>query len=243
MERQIFTWNSPNLNKDMEIAVYGQYGVALLLFPTNTDNYLENEENGLIESIAPQIEKGRCRVYSVGAVNFESWLNRDIPHSQRSERHFQYNNYIIEEVFPFIFDNCGSPVPVMTCGASIGGYHAANNYFRRPDLFFGLIAMSATFNIEHFSDGHFDENCYFNSPQHYLPLLNDPYWLSFLKSRKHVYILSGSGDGEYPVNSIIIEDILKQKEIPCVVDLWDARWNHDFTTWKAMLSQYVNTKL
>ena len=34
MERQITSWYSPSLNKDMPVAVYGNYGFALLLIPT-----------------------------------------------------------------------------------------------------------------------------------------------------------------------------------------------------------------
>lgn len=227
----------------MHVAVYGQYGIAILLFPTQTDSYLENEEKGLIASISESIEKGICRVYSIEGVNTESWLNKDIPHSERSKRHFEYNNYIVEEVFPFIFDNCGSPVPVMTCGASIGGYHAANTFFRRPDLFYGFIAMSATFDLMHYTGGYFDENCYFNSPLHYLSNMQDPYWLSYLRTRKHCYILSGSGEGEFPINSLNIQQVLKEKGIELLVDIWGADCKHDFDTWKAMFSKYVKTKL
>jgi hypothetical protein len=34
MSREIHRWYSPNLNKDMEIVVYGHYGYELLMFPT-----------------------------------------------------------------------------------------------------------------------------------------------------------------------------------------------------------------
>jgi len=34
MHREIHHWHSPNLNKTMEVAVYGHYGFALLMFPT-----------------------------------------------------------------------------------------------------------------------------------------------------------------------------------------------------------------
>ena len=34
MRREISKWYSPNLNKEMDIVAYGDYGFALLLFPT-----------------------------------------------------------------------------------------------------------------------------------------------------------------------------------------------------------------
>ena len=42
----------------------------------------------------------------------------------------------------------------------------------------------------------FDDNCYFNSPVHYLPNLSDEYWLSFLRSKHHVYLMTGTGENE-----------------------------------------------
>ena len=42
--REIHKWFSPNLNKEMEIVVYGYSGYALLLFPTAAADYLEYEE-------------------------------------------------------------------------------------------------------------------------------------------------------------------------------------------------------
>ena len=50
MRREISKWFSPNLNKEMEIVAYGDYGVALLLFPTAAADYLEYERFQMIES-------------------------------------------------------------------------------------------------------------------------------------------------------------------------------------------------
>ena len=75
MQREITEWYSPSLNKTMEVAVYGHYGFALLLFPTAASGFLEYEENGLIESIRPFIDAGKVKVYCINSINSESWLN------------------------------------------------------------------------------------------------------------------------------------------------------------------------
>ena len=242
MQKEIHHWKSANLNKDMEIVVYGHYGFALLLFPATTDDNTENEKNGLIEILSPMITKGKCRVFSVSDVMFDSWLNNTKTPEKKSLRHFQYNNYISDEVAPFIFNQCGGAIPIVTCGAAIGGYMAANTYFRRPDIFFGTLAMSATFDITHFTGGYFDENCYYNSPVHYLPNLNDTYWLSFLQSKHHVNILSGSGENEFPGNSSHLDNILHMKGIPHLVDIWGPEWGHDWNTWNAMSKFIIENK-
>ena len=43
MERNITSWYSQRLEKEMPIAVYGHYGFALLLVPTAAADYLEYE--------------------------------------------------------------------------------------------------------------------------------------------------------------------------------------------------------
>jgi esterase/lipase superfamily enzyme len=43
MKRELTSWYSPSLNKDMPVATYGDYGFALLLVPTAAADYLEYE--------------------------------------------------------------------------------------------------------------------------------------------------------------------------------------------------------
>jgi esterase/lipase superfamily enzyme len=234
---------SENLSKDIHVKIYGHFGFAILMFPTQTDDYIENENNGLIESISKKIDNGKCKIFAIPSVNFESWLNYDIPPEIRSRRHYEYDKFITDEIVPLIFQDCSGPVPIITCGASIGAFHAANTYFKHPDIFFGLIAMSGTYNLQHYCGSYFDDNCYFNSPVHYLPNLNDNYWLSFLKSRHHVYLTTGSGLNEFPQNTHHLSNILNEKQIPHTIDVWDNNWHHDFRTWKSMLSNIINQKL
>lgn len=63
MKRELSSWYSPALNKEMPIAAYGHYGFAILLIPTAAADYLEYERFQLIDAIAPMIESGKCRVF------------------------------------------------------------------------------------------------------------------------------------------------------------------------------------
>lgn len=239
MNREIVKLKSVNLLKDMEIAIYGHFGTIILLFPATKDTIDENEEMGLIDSIGQYIKSGRIKVYSVSSVNFESWLNYEIDPEKRSKRHFEYDRFLTEEVVRLIYEDCGGAVPILTCGCAIGAYHACNSYLKRPDLFLGTIAMSGTFNIQHFSGDYFDENCYFNSPIHYLPNLTDNYWLSFLQSRHHIHLLSGSGENEYPENSRHLSEILSAKNIPHNLEIWGPEFGHNYDTWNQMLPKII----
>ena len=243
MERQLINIESRNLEKDMQIAVYGHYGTTMMLFSTNEDNCLDNEENGIIPAIYSYIKNGKLRVCSVPTNEKSAWHSNNPDCSKKSAAHYAYNNFLIEEVIPTIYDNCGGAVPIITAGASLGAYHAANTYFRRPDIFLGTIAMSGFFDIKKFSGDYFDDNCYFNSPIHYLPNLTDNYWIAYLKSRKHVYLVSGTGEGESPQESTALANILLSKDIPHLVDIWGPEWGHNPETWQNMLTQFIKLKL
>jgi len=234
---------SKNLSKEIRVAVYGHYGFVLLVFPANSDDYKESEENGLIQAIQPSIEKGKCRVVTFDTINQSSWLNNDLSNEEKSDMHLKFNNFLVDELVPFVFKESGGLLPIITCGANVGAYHAANSYFRRPDLFFGTIAMSGFFNIEYLTNGYFDTNCYFNSPIHYLPLLEDSYWLSFLRSNHHIYILTSTHPEENQSESYYLTNILTNKEIPHNLDIWGTERAPGYETWNAMLSKIIDVYL
>jgi esterase/lipase superfamily enzyme len=236
VNREIHAWHSPNLNKQMEIAVYGHYGFALLMFPTAAADFLEYERFSLIDAIKPFIDGGKLKAFSINSINSESWLNQNIPPPYRAVRHQQYNEYIVQEVVPFIRNHCSPDTPIITTGASLGALHAANTFFRRPDIFDGTIAMSGSYDIKAYSDG------YFNSPADYLPNLNDEFLLGKLRSKRHIYILSGRGDYEAPDRSIQLGQILSAKGIPHHVDLWGHDIPHDWPTWRSMLPHVLGTR-
>ncbi len=239
MHREIHKWNSSNLHKEMEIAVYGHYGYALLLFPTAGSDHLEYERFYLIDSIADFINSGTVKIFSVNSINSESWMNRNINPVQKIERQEQYNKYIVEEVIPLIEEHCRGRVPIVTAGASLGAYHAANTFFRRPELFTGMIAMSGLYDLKKYTDGYFNNSCYFNSPVDYLPGLSDESILSEMRY-KNIIIACGQGAYEDPPASQKLSDILHSKNIPHWFDLWGEDMTHDWPTWRKMLPYFLD---
>lgn len=227
----------------MEIVAYGHFGTPILMFPSAAADYLEYERFNLIETIEPFIEASKVKVYSINSINSESWLNDKMHPRNKAIRHQQYNQYIVDEVVPFIYRDCDGPTPIITSGVSLGALHAANSFFRRPDVFDGVIAMSGIYDLKSYSKGYFDEDCYFNSPMDYMPNMEDPYWLNLLRAKKHVYFVSGRGAYEDPKASIDFGAVLQAKSIPHEVDLWGYEWGHDWPTWRAMLPHYVGSKL
>jgi esterase/lipase superfamily enzyme len=242
MQREIRGWHSPALNKHMDVAVYGHYGFALLMFPTAAADFLEYERFGLIHALAPLIDAGRVKPFSINSINNESWLNDHLPPPYKAIRHQQFNQYVTEEVVPFIREQCSQETMIITTGASFGALHAANHLFRRPDLFDGTIAMSGSYDLKSYTNGYYDDNCYFNSPADYLPNLTDEWSLSRLRGKHHIHILSGQGDWERPERSVHLAQILTAKGIPHQLDLWGHDVPHEWPTWCKMLPFVIGTR-
>ena len=226
----------------MPVAVYGNYGFALLLVPTAAADFLEYERFQLIESIRPFIDAGKVKVFSINSINTESWMNYDMDPRHKVIRHQQWNHYVYSEVIPFIKNSTSWQTPVITCGASFGALHSANLFFRRPDLIDGVIAMSGVYDLTEYTRGYYDEDVYFNSPMHFMPNLHDHNTLEQIRKSQHIHLLSGSGDYEDPDSARRFADILYRKGIWYELDVWGSEWKHEWPTWRAMLPHYLGTR-
>lgn len=242
MERHLNGWYSPALQKEMPIAAYGYFGFALLLVPTAAADYLEYERFQLIDSLAPHINSGKVKVFSINSINNESWLNNNMAGEHKGIRHNQFNEYVYNEVVPFIKNNTSTDTPIISCGASLGALHSMNLFLKRPDLFNGTISMSGVYNLFDYTNGFFDEQVYFNSPMHYMPNLTDHNILEQIRRSNHIHILTGSGDYEAPDASREFAGVLYNKGINYELDVWGPEWRHDWPTWRAMLPMYLETR-
>ena len=242
MKREITSWFSPAVQKEMPVAVYGDYGFALLLIPTAAADYLEYERFQMIDYLAPYINAGKIKVYSVNSMNNESWMNYGMQGEHKAIRHNQFNDYIFNEVVPFIKNNSSLETPIIVSGASFGALHSMNLFLKRPDLIDGVIAMSGVYDLTEYSRGFFDEQVYFNSPSHYVPNLTDHSILEQIRDSRHIHILTGSGDHEDPEAAQRFAGILYNKNINYELSVWGTEWKHDWPTWRAMLPLFIETR-
>jgi esterase/lipase superfamily enzyme len=154
MKREITSWYSPALNKEMPIASYGHYGFALLLIPTAAADYLEYERFQLIDSLAPLIDSGKFKVYSIDSMNKESWMNNEMIPSHKAIRHNQFNQYVLNEVIPHIRNTTSNETMVYTCGASFGALHSMNLFLKRPDIINGVVSLSGVYDLTEYTKGY-----------------------------------------------------------------------------------------
>lgn len=242
MRKEITSWYSPSLNKEMPIVSYGHYGFAVLLIPTAAADYLEYERFQMIDALAPMIESGKFRVFSIDSINKESWLNNEMHPPHKAIRHNQFNEYVYNEVVPFIKNCTSQDTMIFPCGASFGALHAMNLFLKRPDLLNGTISMSGVYDLAEYTKGHWDDQVYFNSPEHYIKNLTDPYILDKIRASHHIHLYTGSGDYEDPEASRRFSGILYDKGIWCDLDVWGPDIKHDWPTWRSMLPYILGNK-
>ncbi len=242
MERKLSSWYSERLQKEMPVAVYGYYGFALLMVPTAAADYLEYERFQLIDAMSDAINGGKVKIFSINSINNESWLNNQMDPHDKVRRHQLYNEYVYEEVIPFIRMHTSHDTPIIICGASFGALHSMNLFLKRPDLLQGVIGMSGVYDLTEYTKGFYNEDVYFNSPQHYMPNLTDHHLLEQIRRSQHIHIFTGSGAYEDPEGSRRFAGILYNKGINYELDVWGSEWPHDWNTWKAVLPHYLGTR-
>ncbi|MFY7901102.1 MAG: esterase family protein [Chitinophagaceae bacterium] len=242
MHKYTTSWHSPSLNKEMPIVTYGYYGFCLLLIPTAAADYLEYERFQLIQSLEPLINAGKLKVYSIDSMNKESWMNNSMIPEHKAIRHNQFNQYVFNEVIPYIRNQSGNNTFVYTCGASFGALHAMNLFLKRPDIINGVISMSGVYDLTEYTKGFWDNQVYYNSPCHYVPNLNDDWYIEKIKASHHIHIYTGSGDHEDPEANRRFSKILWDKGIWHDLSIWGKDIKHDWPTWRKMLPFIIDNK-
>lgn len=227
----------------MELKVFGYYGKPMLVFPALGGRYYEFEDFGMIAAIAGSIEAGQIKVFSVDSVDNQSWTNWGAHPAQRARRHEDYDRYITQEVAAFIHKHCGgSHQKTLVSGVSMGGYHAANFFFRHPDLFDTLIALSGVYKLTSFIGDYMDDTVYFNTPLAYLPDLEDDWYLErYRQSRIIACVGQGAWEDEMLRDTRDLAYVLDAKRIPAWIDIWGYDVNHDWPWWRKMLAYFLGT--
>jgi len=100
MHKEYHKWFSPNLQRDMELMIYGHAGARVIFFPTRTARFYDYEGWGVIGALQEHIEKGWLQIYCVDSIDQESFYCFWAHPRGRILRHLQYEQYIIQEVLP-----------------------------------------------------------------------------------------------------------------------------------------------
>ena len=94
MQKASYGWYSHRVGRDMGIAVYGHYGLPILAFPTSGGGEWELENMGLIPALAPYVDAGRVKFFTVGSNSDASWYNAGAHPFHRSWMQRMFDEYI-----------------------------------------------------------------------------------------------------------------------------------------------------
>ena len=238
--RVIDGWRSPRLGIEMPIVSYGYRGTPVLLFPTAAADFLENERFYLVKAVEDHLRNGLIRLFSIDSINSYAWMDSKLPVREKARRQALYASYVEEEVVPYLRSvSRDGGARAITTGASFGAFHAANTFFRRPDLFSGTIAMSGFYDLEKgYLKGYSDDSIYFNNPAWYIPGISGRP-LELLQRESRIVIVTGQGAYEAPDASRRLSEILDAKGIPHWLDLWGHDVRHDWPSWRQMLPYHL----
>ena len=235
MRRDYIKWFSPSLHRDMELLAFGDRGFPVVVFPTSGGRFYEYEDRGMVNALAPKIERGELQVICVDSVDQESWYNRWARPADRLHRQNAFDAYLVREVAPFVHDRT-SWGKLGTTGCSFGGYHAINFALRHPEQVTYAVSMSGAFDIpRRFLDGYYDENAYFHAPLEYLPNVNDAGLLE--KMRGNYYVMAVGNHDELFDQNVKLAHAMGTKEIPHLLDVWEG-FGHDWPWWQRMAKKF-----
>lgn len=235
MNREYHRWHSPSLNRDMELLVFGHAGARVLVFPTSQGRYFEWEDRGMMWALRDHINNGWLQLYCVDSVDSESWYCSWAHPGGRAYRHTQYDNYLLFEVLPLMWQKNQNPY-LITTGASFGAYHAMNFGLKHPDHVNRILAMSGMFDIRMFTNGYNGEHVYFNNPIQYIANEYEPHRLSLLH-QLDIIIAIGRED-RFIQGARDFSGLLWSKGIGNALREWDG-WAHDWPYWQKMVNLYI----
>lgn len=240
MKIEYYRHYSSHLGRDMQFKVYGHSGKPVLFIPCQGGSFVDFENFGMAGCWSRWIENGECMVFSIDCIDNEAWAAMGADNRWRIENHERWYHYVVDEMVPTIHHWSGRH-DILAFGCSMGAMHAANLFFRRPDLFDGVFAISGLYDSQEFFGDYMDELVYNNCPVNYLSNMPwDHYYIDMYNQRK-ILIVVGQGAWEGPLleSTRRLDEVLCRKGIHARMEYWGYDVDHDWPWWFAMVEHYV----
>ena len=229
------------LGRDMEFKVYGHGGKTVMFVPCQGGRFFDFENFKMLDCWAPWIESGQCRVFSIDCLDEIAWAAKDADNRWRIENHERWFRYVTDELVPLIHQIAGHNGGIMTFGASMGAMHAANFYYRRPDIFDSCFAISGLYDNKEFFGDYCDDLVYNNCPALFLRNMPHDHWYMDLYNSQKSLIVCGQGAWEEPLleSTRLLDTVCCEKGIRTRFEYWGLDVDHDWPWWFKMVPVYL----
>ena len=245
MEIRHYQHYSGHLQREMEFNVYGHAGKPVLFVPCQGGRFWDFDAFHMIDTWGKWIEEGLVTVYSCDTIDMETYADPGGDPAWRVQQHERWYHYIVDELVPTInhldYERNQRTDLIMTFGCSMGAMHAANLFFRRPDLFGSVLALSGLYEPGAAFGGYMDATLYNNSPVLYLANMpGDHPYINMYNDRKIVICVGqGAWEDELKASTGRLSQVLHSKGIHAQVDFWGNDVNHDWDWWFKQVDHYV----
>jgi esterase/lipase superfamily enzyme len=234
--------SSPEIGTGTVIA-YGHWGRPVLVFPAEAGKAGDFESRGMIDTVGDLIDAGRVKLYCVDSLDAQSWSNKGAPLEERARWHDAYESWLVDQVVPWIHEDCGGAADILTTGCSMGAYHAANFTLKQGHLASRALCLSGNYDPTRWGGwGDRGDATYFNNPMDYVPNMGGDH-LDWLRSTVSLTLVVGQGMWEDTTGSLdstrAFAGVLADKGIPHELDVWGHDVAHDWPWWKRQFAHHL----
>lgn len=240
MQRELLSFYSPALSRNMDVISYGHKGTPIIAFPSDGGSIHDMENNEVITSLKPQIDGGRIKIYCTESIDDETWLNSETDPHMQTVRYNHYQDYLVNNLVTGIrkkFHDDESRIGLLGC--SMGGLHAANCALKFPNIFHYALCISGKYDLYRITGKSHSQDAYFNNPIAYAPHLHGQS-LNYVRNT-HITMVCGQSIYEQKCldDTNRLANILLDKCVSHERDIWDKDMQPDWSKWREMIIHHI----
>lgn len=231
-----------SLGMNLELVVYGHGGKPVLVFPSQNGKAPDFDNFHMIDTVGQRVDQGQLQFFAIDSVDERSvsadWMN---PYD-RIRIYEAWYNFVIDVMIPRIREINGSGEKLLVTGVSMGAYHAGNFFFRRPDVFDSVIALSGMYDTEDMYKGYCDEVVYANDPVKFIAGMpsDHPYIDLYNQDKIMICVGQGAWEDQLLESTRKLHRVLIDKGISAWVDYWGLDVNHDWPWWRIQFPYFIS---
>lgn len=230
------SWNSPSLGEKVKLEIYGNGGTPVIHFDGYPGYFTNSERTGVLAGIKFQIVNDLNRIYCPDFSDHTKMLENNIEPEARIISHMHFEGFVCDELVMKIKKESNHQFIILS-GVGMGAFYAINLMLKHPEKFDKLIAVCGPSDLRPFFGDYHSEDLYYNNPHEFLPNLNDPIILDCIRSND-LRLVSIHGD-PYMQQMISLSELLGNKSIDHVLDVWGADRENTPETWAEMIRKHI----